>query len=186
MEFDIVEIVDVNNGIIKVKLPSHEAAEELCKVAKKDYPYAIINPSGYNTGIYVLNLFKQWGDLVTTIEDEDGPCTCIQCEKDCTNPNNDNKPWRLSPPGLLSEPNRCSTEHFWAEVVQERNRHFIDENNHVCSITTADKGGFCGTVYDIFFEDGTKMTKVGLWHRGEAPQCVIPFFRKGEREIHRD
>lgn len=183
MAMKIVEVIDKENGIFKVELPSKEAAEELCKVARDDFPYAIISGTGYYSDIYILNLYRQWGDLVTTIEDEDGPCTCLKCNKDCEH--TDNKPWRWSSPGLLSNHNRCSTESFWAEVVQERHRHFIDENNNVYAITSAENGGFCGTIYDIFFEDGDELIRVGLWHRGEAPKCVRHFFHKGRRECHR-
>lgn len=179
-EMKIVEVVDIENGIFKVELPSREDAEKLCIMMREDFPYAIINGTGYYSDIYILNLFKQWGDLVTTIEDEDGPCTCLNCEKDCTH--TDSKPWRLSPPGLVSDRHRCSTETFWAEVVQERYRHFIDDNGHVYAITSAENGGFCGTVYDIFFADGETLERIGLWHRGKAPECVKHFFRKGRRE----
>ena len=170
-------------GIMTVECEGYDEARALIKALKTKYPFAIMNGNGCYSKEFNLNLYETWGDAVEVKMAEDGEITtCINCGE-CEG--NHIKPHRKSSPGIISDPERCFMEQFWAEVVQERCRHFIDENNNVYAIVSADKGGFYGSVYDIFFEDGDKLIKIGLWHRGKAPKSVRHLFRKGIREISR-
>ena len=170
---EIKGVISKENGIFKLECESHEEALAFLELVKEDYPYAVMNGTGYYSDIYILNLFATWGEFVTQEIAEDGQLTtCIHCDKCGEN----KKPSRNSSPGIASAPERCHTEQFWAEVVQEKQRHFV-ENGHVYSFTYG-QGGFGGSRYNVEFEDGEVLTNVGLWHRGKVPQNIAHLFRK--------
>ncbi len=97
---------------------------------------------------------------------------CWECEK-CKYSNKSSKDKR-----------KCFTYEFWNEVVENKNKHFVDENNSVYH-PVADRrdGGFGCTGYDITI-DGHTYENYGLWHRGCAPEKVAKQLIKGTRKVH--
>lgn len=171
------KLIDGVNGIMEVEIESMEDIEKLMEHVKLFYPYAIINREHYRSKTCILNLYKQWGEFVTIEMAKDGETTtCIHCER-C---GEIKEPSRNSSPGLISDHERCFFEQFWAEVIQEKERHFID-GNHAYAFTTGE-GGFCNRRYTIELEDGRILEDMGVWHRGRVPDCIQHLLVKGERK----
>ena len=171
----IVEIIDIIDGIFVVECENYDEAREYISAVKTKYPFAIMNGNGTNT--FILNLYDNWGKYVTTELAIDGEeTTCVNCGKCGTL----RDPSRNSSPGIISDTERCFFEQFWAEVVQNRERHFIC-NGHAYSFTHGE-GGFCGQRWTVEFEDGEVLTDVGLWHRGEVPKSISHLFREATKE----
>ena len=78
--------------------------------------------------------------------------------------------------------NICFYYEFWHDdVLNDRERHFVDERGHVYYMTSKEHGGFDRQGYDVEFRDGTILKNIGLWHRGEAPETVRKQLIRGER-----
>lgn len=165
--------INNNEGIYEIECKNHDEALALLKLVKEEYPYAIIEATGYYSKIYILNIFANWGDYVTQEIAEDGELTtCVNCGR-CDNVK---KPSRHSSLGLGSSPERCFFEEFWSEVIQNKAVHFI-QDGHAYSFTKGE-GGFGGTRYTIHFENGEILKDMGMWHRGEVPDSIAPLLRK--------
>lgn len=171
------KLIDEVNGIMEVEIESMEDIEKLMEDVKISHPYAIINREHYRSKTCILNLYKQWGEFVTIEMAKDGKTTtCIHCER-C---GKIKEPSRNSSPGLISDHERCFYEQFWAEVLQYKERHFID-GNHAYSFTTGE-GGFYNRRYTIELEDGRILKNMGVWHRGRVPDCIQHLFIKGVKK----
>ena len=171
------KLIDGVNGIMEVEIESMEDIEKLMEYVKIFYPYAVIDRAHYYSKTCILNLYKQWGEFVTIEMAKDGDTTtCIHCGR-C---GDIKEPSRNSSPGITSAPERCFFEQFWAEVIQEKERHFIEGKN-AYSFTTGE-GGFCNRRYTIELEDGRVLENMGVWHRGEVPECIRHLLVKGVRK----
>lgn len=169
----INNVIDSNKGIYELKC-THEEALEFLELAKVEYPYAVMEGTGYKSERFILHTYANWGAVVTQEIAEDGkPTTCIHCGK-CADVK---QPSRNSSPGIASAPERCFTEQFWAEVVEVIEHHFI-MNGNAYSFTKGE-GGFGGRRFTIELEDGRVLEDVGLWHRGEVPESIKHLFVKG-------
>ena len=77
---NLTKTIDNNEGIYEVKCKSRDEALYLLQLVKEEYPYAIIEGTGYDSPKYILNLFANWGEYVTNEIAEDGETTtCINC-----------------------------------------------------------------------------------------------------------
>lgn len=174
----LLRTINEQEGIYEIECETKEEAEALIELVKEEYPYAIIHGTGYYSKKYILNLFANWGEQVEIKLAEDGKTTtCINCG-DC---NDIIRPCRNSSPGMRNDQERCHHEQFWAEVVQEKNIHFV-KNGNVYAFTKGE-GGFCGARYNVLFEDGEILNNVGLWHRGDVPKTIEHLFRKATTEM---
>ena len=52
--------INNNEGIYEIECKNHDEALALLKLVKEEYPYAIIEATGYYSKIYILNIFVQW------------------------------------------------------------------------------------------------------------------------------
>ena len=166
------KVINNEHGIYEVEMTCEEA-EKLIAGVKKDYPFAVLHGTGYKSPIYILNLYADWGEFVDVVVAEDGEeTTCINCGK-CDGAK---KPFRNTAPGIGNYHERCSTEEFWSDVVQNIDSHFIENGN--AYFFTEGEGGFCGARFNIEFEDGEVLEDMGCWHRGEVPECLQHLFRR--------
>ena len=168
------KIIDKTRGIYELKCTREEALNFL-ELAKVDYPYAVMEGTGYKSEIFILKSYKNWGEYVTQEIAEDGKTTtCINCGR-C---GEIKEPSRNSSLGIASSPERCFFEEFWSEVDEEMEHHFIMDGN--AYFFTKGEGGFYGQRFNIKLEDGRFLEDVGLWHRGEVPESIKHLFVKGE------
>lgn len=170
----VTKTIDEVNGIYELEC-SRKEAEILLNQVKETYPYAVIEGTGYDSPIFILNVYANWGNEVENVIAEDGEyTTCINCGR-CGDVK---KPSRNSSLGIGDSQERCFYEEFWSEVSIDLNRHFI-MNNHAYSFTDGE-GGFYGRRFNIELEDGRVLEDIGLWHRGEVPECIRHLFVKGD------
>ncbi len=170
----LLKVINEVEGIYEVEIETRDEALAFLELVKEDYPFAIMEVKHFKSKVYTLNLYANWGEYVSNVTAGDGEMTtCLECG-DCKGVK---KPSRNSSIGIGSAPERCFTEEFWAEVVQRKATHFIDSRGQVYHFTNGE-GGFCGSRFDVTFEDGEMLKDVGLWHRGTAPKCIAHLFRK--------
>ena len=168
------KIIDKTRGIYELKCTREEALNFL-ELAKVDYPYAVMDGTGYKSEIFIFKSYKNWGEYVTQEIAEDGKTTtCINCGR-C---GEIKEPSRNSSLGIASSPERCFFEEFWSEVDEEMEHHFIMDGN--AYFFTKGEGCFYGQRFNIKLEDGRVLEDVGLWHRGEVPESIKHLFVKGE------
>lgn len=170
----LVKTINEKEGIYELEFDTKDEALAFIENVRAEYPFGILHGTGYWSKKYILNLFANWGNEVEIKIAEDGEeTTCINCG-DCVDTI---KPHRDSSPGMRSDKERCFFEQFWAEVVQEKELHFV-ENGHAYSFTDGE-GGFCGRRYTIELEDGRVLNDMGIWHRGKVPKSIEHLFVKG-------
>ena len=58
---EIKGVINKENGIFELECENHEEALAFLELVKEDYPYAVMNGTGYYSNIYILNLFATWG-----------------------------------------------------------------------------------------------------------------------------
>ena len=173
------ETVDEDKGIFSLELQSFDDARVFIKELKKEYPYAVLNGTGYKSKTFILHLYEHWGDFLTDEIAEDGKrFKCCNCNDGLCNNHKKQPSWNSSP-GVDNATERCFGEQFWAEVYEARERHFVHPDGDVWSFTKGE-GGFCGRRYNIKLEDGTVLTNMGCWHRGKLPHNLEGHIQKGE------
>ena len=170
----LLNTLDEVHGIYELEMTRDEA-EWLIEAVKQEYPYAVLKGTGYKSPLYILNVYADWGEYVSHEMAEDGEMTtCVNCG-DCDGVR---KPFRKTAPGIGNYNERCSSEEFWSDVVQNIEKHFIYKGN--AYYFTKGEGGFCGTRYTITFDDGEILEDMGLWHRGEVPESLQHLFRRAD------
>ena len=166
----------IGKEIYEIECSSREEALEFISNAKKEYPYAVLEGTGYNSNIYILHLHLSWGKYLSQELAVDGePTTCINCGR-CKEELR--KPSRNSSLGMASSPERCFYEEFWSEVVEQIDKHFL--MNDSAYYFTKGEGGFYDRRFNIKLDDGRVLKDIGLWHRGEVPPIIRHLFVKGE------
>lgn len=168
----MVKVIDVDNekGIIIVESERKEVIECISYL-RSIYPNALLESVGIRTGKWEIHLHKDWEKYLTQKETEDGKkYNCINCRR-CHG--NDGQP-------ALRKNGRCFGEEFWSEVLEESERHFVEDDGCVCSFTFGE-GGFGNQRYTIKFENGEVLEDVGLWHCGSLPKNLEGVIQKGER-----
>lgn len=164
------EVIDVNEKVIVVECERNVALEILSNL-RSVYPNALLESVGIRSGKWEIHLHKDWEKYLTQKKTEDGTVyNCVNCRR-CLN--DDGKP-------SLRKNGRCFGEQFWSEVVEEKERHFVEDDNCVCSYTFG-KGGFGNSRYTVKLENGETLEDVGLWHRGSLPKNLEGVIQKGER-----
>lgn len=166
----MVKVIDVNEkGIIVVECERKEALSVLSYL-RSIYPNALMDSVGIRTGKWEIHLHEDWDKYLTQKETADGTVyNCVNCRR-CLG---DGQP-------RIRKNGRCFGEEFWSEVVEESERHFVEDDNCVCSFTFGE-GGFGNSRYTIKLENGETLEDVGLWHRGSLPKNLIGVIQKGER-----
>lgn len=165
----------IKKGIYELKCTREEALKFL-ELVKEDYPFAVMEGTGYKSEIFILHTHHNWGEYVTNEIAEDGQITtCINCGK-C---DGSKTPSRNSSLGIASSPERCFFEEFWSEVYEQKEKHFVSNDGSTYYFTKGN-GGFYGRRFDIHFENGKILEDMGLWHRGTMPESIRHLFVKGE------
>lgn len=163
------EVIDVNEKVIVVECERNVALEILSNL-KSVYPNALLESIGIRTGKWEIHLHKDWEKYLTQKKTEDGTVyNCVNCRR-CLG---DGKP-------SLRKNRRCFGEQFWSEVLEESERHFVEDDGCVCSYTFGE-GGFGNSRYRVKLENGVILEDVGLWHRGSLPKNLKGAIQKGER-----
>lgn len=167
-----MEVIDVNNekGIIIIESERKEVIECISYL-RSIYPNALMDSIGIRTGKWEIHLHEDWDKFLTQKETADGrKYNCINCRR-CLN--DDGQP-------SLRKNGRCFGEVFWSEVYEEKERHFVESDNCVCSFTFGE-GGFGNSRYNVKLKNGETLENVGLWHRGQLPLNLEGAIQKGER-----
>ena len=166
----MIEVIDVNEKVIIVECERNVALEILSNL-RSVYPNALLESIGYRTGKWEIHLHKDWDKFLTQKKTEDGrKYNCVNCRR-CLS--DDGQP-------SLRKNGRCFGEQFWSEVYEEREVHFVEDDNCVCSYTFGE-GGFGNQRYTIKLENGEVLEDVGLWHCGSLPKNLEGVIQKGER-----
>lgn len=168
----MVKVIDVDNekGIIIVESERKEVIECISYL-RSIYPNALMDSIGIRTGKWEIHLHEDWDKYLTQKETADGrKYNCINCRR-CLN--DDGQP-------SLRKNGRCFGEEFWSEVLEEKERHFVESDNCVCSFTFGE-GGFGNSRYNVKLKSGETLENVGLWYRGQLPLNLEGAIQKGER-----
>lgn len=165
----MVEVIDINNekGIYVLECEMDEGIDAVNRL-RSIYPNALLESGGYKSGKWIIHLHENWDKYLSKKVSEDGrEYKCVNCP-DC-----DGKP-------SFRDNGRCFGEQFWSEVVEEKERHFVEDNEIVLSFTFGE-GGFGNRRYKIVLNDNEVLEDVGLWHRGELPKNLENVIQKGKR-----
>ena len=164
------EVIDVNEKVIVVECERNVALEILNNL-RSVYQNALLESVGIRSGKWEIHLHKGWEKFLTQKKTEDGTVyNCVNCRR-CLS--DDGQP-------SLRSNRRCFGEQFWSEVYEEKERHFVEDDNCVCSFTFGE-GGFGNSRYTVKLENGEVLEDVGLWHRGSLPKNLEGIIQKGER-----
>lgn len=154
-------------GMINIYRAKYEGFDDVEEYKK--YFYSINGKIDNNDLVWVIE-FKYIGDKM--IEEITIPKKqyCLKCDECDFNINS----------GLKDH--ICFNYEFWNDdVLANKERHFVDAEGHVYSMTSKENGGFGGQGYDVELADNTLLKNIGLWHRGEAPSSVRKQLIRGER-----
>ena len=70
--------------------------------------------------------------------------------------------------------NDCWRDHFWQEIIAEKDEHIIIDNNCYAigdeNVGKWEMRGFDGRKFTIKLSDGTIITTTNLWHQGTVPE----------------
>lgn len=168
----MIEVLKINenNDVIEIKCERPQAISVLSYL-RSIYPNALMDSIGIRTGRWEIHLHKDWDKFLTQKKTEDGrKYNCVNCRR-CLS--DDGQP-------SLRKNGRCFGEQFWSEVYEEREVHFVEDDNCVCSFTFGE-GGFGNSRYIVKLENGETLEDVGLWHRGKLPVNLDNVIQKGER-----